>query len=323
MGDDAARPVGFYQIDNSLLREYGAVIGVYGVAVYNVLAMYANGSGDGIYPAYQTIADQLGISRRKVIDTIDQLCQLGLVRKEARTGKSGKTTSNGYVLPNHRGARHAPQETTGDIGVHDMHCRGAQDAPSGVHDMHHASAQHAPDQDPIEQYPDDQDPVEGETAREEPPTPEPDPPAPRATRHRRPKPGPIWDPRKVGDDGYVEAGAGTSPVEVYYEFVRPKDWILSKSVREQLVDEVTDLDRWRWTMRQCALRGFRSNNILDRLKCYHHGFRDGVTFENPDSQNRDSQYGQQQAPMTNVERNLQAVENVFARIEQEGIEVWQ
>ncbi len=120
---------GFYQIDNSIIDKYGSQLGVYGVAVYNVLAKYANGNGDSIFPSYKTIANQLGISRRKVISTIEQLCDLGLVTKAQRRRKSG-FNSNTYRLPK---------------VVHTVH--------QVVHVMHQGSAHGAPKQYPIEQYP--------------------------------------------------------------------------------------------------------------------------------------------------------------------------
>ena len=87
----------FYTIDNDLIKVYGPRISVYGIAVYNVLACYANQQEES-WPSYQTIASHLDMSRRKVIETIDSLIQVGLIAKENRTSDSGDPTSNLYCL---------------------------------------------------------------------------------------------------------------------------------------------------------------------------------------------------------------------------------
>ena len=168
------RTAGFYQIDNSLIDEYGPKIGVYGVAVYNVLAKYANGDGGDIFPAYQTIANHLGISRQKVMQTIRQLCDLGLISKQSRMRKAGGQTSNVYQL---RSTQHVPPST--------------QHVPHGVHDVDQGGTQHVPDQYPIEQDPQEQDPVRGnaretqQPAKSEAPTPPPKKPPYKNSEHRR------------------------------------------------------------------------------------------------------------------------------------------
>lgn len=92
-----ARKHPFYVLDNDLIGIYGPKIGVYGIAVYNVLAYYAN-KKDMAWPSYQTIADHLGMSRRKVITAIDSLVACGLVKKDSRYTPSGDKTSNNYIL---------------------------------------------------------------------------------------------------------------------------------------------------------------------------------------------------------------------------------
>ena len=128
MGDqllDGRRP-GFYIIDNELIDTYGAKIGAYGVAVYNLLARMT-GSGDAAFPSYQTIADKLKISRRQAVNVIEMLIVEGLIARTERRKPNGDLTSNLYTLIDLKGS--APHAL-----VHDMHYPSAPHAlPSAPH----------------------------------------------------------------------------------------------------------------------------------------------------------------------------------------------
>jgi len=60
------------------------------------LADNANDKGE-CWPSYQHIADQCEISKRSVMNHVEALCQVGLLRKEYRTGPKGNS-SNLYHL---------------------------------------------------------------------------------------------------------------------------------------------------------------------------------------------------------------------------------
>ncbi|MHB9807039.1 helix-turn-helix domain-containing protein [Pantoea ananatis] len=60
------------------------------------LADNASDKGE-CWPSYQHIADQCEISKRSVMNHIEDLCVLGLIRKEPRTGPKGNS-SNVYFL---------------------------------------------------------------------------------------------------------------------------------------------------------------------------------------------------------------------------------
>ena len=108
----------------------------------------------------------------------------------------------------------------------------------------------------------------------------------KLSQHRRSKKDRhIWDPRKVDKNGYVTKGAGTSPVEVYYENALIGKYALSPSGRDMLMEQVTNLEKWRWVLLQADLRGFKSQNVQARMDVYHNGFRDGTTFEGEDGDN--------------------------------------
>jgi hypothetical protein len=143
----------FYMIDNELIDTFAPVIGVYGLAVYNVIAKYANANGERAFPSYQTIADALAISRRKVIYCIDELAKCGLLRIAGRTTNAGDPTSNAYTLVDVKALinarRQAPpaDEPPGDQGApyappSAQHALpDAQHALQVVHNMHPINTQ--------------------------------------------------------------------------------------------------------------------------------------------------------------------------------------
>lgn len=92
-----ARKTGWYHIDNEIMDVYAPALGVYGIAVYNLIARHADRTG-GAFPSYQYIADRLNISRPKAVSTVKKLVEIGLVRKEFRTDSVGDLTSNQYTL---------------------------------------------------------------------------------------------------------------------------------------------------------------------------------------------------------------------------------
>ena len=48
----------FFIVDNAIIDNYGHIIGVYGVAIYNLIARYADSNGNGAFPSYATIAEK-------------------------------------------------------------------------------------------------------------------------------------------------------------------------------------------------------------------------------------------------------------------------
>lgn len=134
---------GFYIVDNELIDNYGSTIGVYGVAIYNVLAKYANEKGSSIFPSYQTIADALGISRPKVIGTIKILVDAGLVKKTARVDSAGDMTSNHYVLVSLKGGKPQIPPSKQDLPP------SKQEQPRVVNDVNQGGKPRLPDQDPV------------------------------------------------------------------------------------------------------------------------------------------------------------------------------
>ena len=73
---------GWFWINREILTGFGKRLKASGIAVYNVLASYANQGTQTCFPAQQTIADQIGLHRTTVNRKIRQLCRLRLLNIE-------------------------------------------------------------------------------------------------------------------------------------------------------------------------------------------------------------------------------------------------
>jgi DNA-binding MarR family transcriptional regulator len=56
----------WYWISRAILKQYGRILKSSGLAVYNVLAFYANSKSQTCFPSQKTIAGRLGLSLRTV-----------------------------------------------------------------------------------------------------------------------------------------------------------------------------------------------------------------------------------------------------------------
>jgi hypothetical protein len=92
---DKRRTYTFY-VDDAVLDVFGPRIGVYGIAVYTLLARHAKHKQS--FPSYKHIMKQLGIGRMTVWRTMDLLIKEGLIHKEQRESTQGDLTSNLYTL---------------------------------------------------------------------------------------------------------------------------------------------------------------------------------------------------------------------------------
>lgn len=91
-------------MDDAIIEQYGRDIGPYGIAVYALLAKYANKEGQS-FPSFRTIRALLGISRHSIVRTIDTLVSKKLITKENRLSPDGDYSSNIYtLLPLQRGS---------------------------------------------------------------------------------------------------------------------------------------------------------------------------------------------------------------------------
>ena len=85
-------------VDNTIVLDYGRIIGVYGIAVYAALCARANSFKMNCWPSLETIALDIGCSRRKVVDVISTLERVGLIGREKRRDPNGDQDTNMYYL---------------------------------------------------------------------------------------------------------------------------------------------------------------------------------------------------------------------------------
>lgn len=104
-----ARRHDFFMIDNEVVDNYGHVIGPIGIAVYCYLARRA-GNGGPCFPAHDTIAKAIGVSKKSVVEYLSRLAGedkeevlasndlTPLIKIQRRTRQDGGATSNDYYL---------------------------------------------------------------------------------------------------------------------------------------------------------------------------------------------------------------------------------
>jgi hypothetical protein len=78
----------WYWISRAFLFSYGRILKPSGIAVYNVLASFANSKTQSCFPAHKTIAKIAGTSKRTVSVKIQQLEQLKLISCHRQKGQS-------------------------------------------------------------------------------------------------------------------------------------------------------------------------------------------------------------------------------------------
>jgi hypothetical protein len=87
-----------YRVDNIIIDDYGEKIGAIGVAVYNVLARFADRQTGICYPSIGTIAKKLKLGRTTVKKYLRILLNHCLIAIAPRQSEEGDPTSNFYIL---------------------------------------------------------------------------------------------------------------------------------------------------------------------------------------------------------------------------------
>ncbi len=77
----------WYWIDKGILKNYGSELKSSGLAVYNVLAYFANSKSQSCFPTQKTMADLVGLSRRTVSRKIRLLRDERLIAIERMNGR--------------------------------------------------------------------------------------------------------------------------------------------------------------------------------------------------------------------------------------------
>jgi DNA-binding transcriptional MerR regulator len=128
-----ARHTNWFWMDNAVIMSYAASIGPTGLAVYAHLAMNASNGSRHCYPSYETMARNLGMSRRSVITAVQKLENVGLISIHRRQAANDSNLSNSYTLlplasvpP---GANFAPPGEEATPLVQSDHYPGAKFAP--------------------------------------------------------------------------------------------------------------------------------------------------------------------------------------------------
>ena len=87
-----------YRVDNIIIDDYAEKIGAIGVAIYNVLARYADRQTGICYPCIGTIAKKLKLGRTTVKKYLRILLNHCLIAISPRQSEAGDPTSNSYLL---------------------------------------------------------------------------------------------------------------------------------------------------------------------------------------------------------------------------------
>ena len=107
----------WYWVSKSVLNQYGRILRSSGIAVYSVLASYANSKSQTCFPTQKTIADRIGLSRKTVNRKVRILKDLKLVRVRKTKGRCIYFLLKPYA-PNEiqvRDKRDTTDETPGNI----------------------------------------------------------------------------------------------------------------------------------------------------------------------------------------------------------------
>lgn len=241
----------FFVVDNDIIKKYGRQLGPYGIAVYAALAMHA-GRDAIAWPSYQTIADEIGASRRQVMRSIGVMVELGIIAKEQRSRDTGETTSNRYELKSVNGVSQsppgAPQSLPSD----------SQSLPL-VTVSHPPSDCESPKQESVNKTQFEQDPGRGE-----------------GDGSRAGAPSPLYFDASKLVDGRMPAGRGANPVEVYLEIFSLQEMRHRRAyfdpVTVAAIDgAISDLSRWRAALKAWKLAGHSMSNFAGMIDWYRDG----------------------------------------------------
>ena len=84
------------RIDNAIIDNLAAQIGIYGLGIYVAIKRHLNQKTGDCFPSYQTIAKKLHIDRGTVIRYVKKLKAFNLLDPQLRFKEDGSPTSNQY-----------------------------------------------------------------------------------------------------------------------------------------------------------------------------------------------------------------------------------
>ena len=114
--DQLKMEVPYFQVPNKIFDV--EEIDTYEKLVYMYLARCAN-HGSTAFPSYNTIADKCSMSKRKAINCVKQLIEVGLIIKHSRKVEKDKNLSNVYEVKTPSECHAPPSEQSAPDNEHD------------------------------------------------------------------------------------------------------------------------------------------------------------------------------------------------------------
>mgnify|MGYP006271552955 CR=1 FL=1 len=121
-----ARQTGWFWIDTRVLKEHGADLGPYALAIYMALAAHADNSTSKCFPGVSTLAESAGMSTRQARKALRKLEAIGLIHTEERKGRSSVYT----LLSVSDTSAGAPRPAAGDADTPAPHAGGTDSTPA-------------------------------------------------------------------------------------------------------------------------------------------------------------------------------------------------
>jgi hypothetical protein len=97
------------RIDNSIIDDLAAKIGIYGLGIYVAIKRHLNQKTGDCFPSYKTIAKKLHIDRGTVIRYVKKLKAFNLIDPQLRFKEDGSPTSNQYNFDKGSGSQQPPE----------------------------------------------------------------------------------------------------------------------------------------------------------------------------------------------------------------------
>lgn len=251
-----------YFVDNKFLKEYGAKLGPYSIAVYNVLVMRADFDTQAYKTSYQTIADLTGMSRRQAMREVEKLVSHNIIAKEVKwhpseTGKKVYTDPEFTLLH--------PDQWGNTDSIMDTRTSDTQSLP--------IDSQSPEVMTPSHQTSDTQSPPPSDSEslinKQEPTTQEP------LQKDKADKPPPKMPDTIPSFQVYVEETG-------YYSLNKPQRRIIDKEVGS----DPASLDKWREVVRTWILCGYKPINAKGMLDWFRDGIPDKVKGQRSNGQRR-------------------------------------
>jgi hypothetical protein len=102
------------RIDNAIIDNVAAQIGIYGLGIYVAIKRHLNQKTGDCFPSYQTIAKKLHVDRGTVIRYVKNLKAFNLLDPQLRFKEDGSPTSNQYNFDKGSGSEQPPVVAEGN-----------------------------------------------------------------------------------------------------------------------------------------------------------------------------------------------------------------